>query len=258
MERETNREGSRIRTRLVGGALALTFMPVTFLVIWSIYVLNNTLDKWFSRPAEGVRLNLIDVAQAIEREALAKVSAQAKLLAQYPELRGNSPTPPPSFFERFCQQHGIAWIALERAGGVNTYCSGAAPKARDIAATELLASGAKLVLHAPLPIDLAAKQAEIQRYIAEYELLRYKKRETRQLYIGLLLLITLFILFVATWLAQFMARQISSPIAALLGGAEQVRGGNLAYRVRTGAIDELATLVRGFNEMTESIQPTSR
>jgi PAS domain S-box-containing protein len=124
--------------------------------------------------------------------------------------------------------------------------------------SEPLEGGGRLTLRAGIPVDLAAKQVEIQRHINDYEFLRTKKKETRQLYIGLLLLITLFILFAATWLAQFMARQISSPIAALLGAAEQVRSGNLAYRVRVGAIDELATLVRGFNEMTEALETSSR
>ena len=259
IERQTNREGSRIRTRLVGGALALTFMPVTFLVIWSIYVLNNTLDKWFSRPAENIRLNLIEVAQSVGRESDAKVSAYAKLLAQHPEMRGPSPSPSASLLERFCETNGIEEITIERANGVKTiYCGRGARQSSDIIIAEPLDSGANLVLRARAPVDLAAKQAEIQRHINDYELLRHKKRETRQLYIGLLLLITLFILFAATWLAQFMARQISSPIAALLGGAEQVRSGNLAHRVRVGAIDELATLVRGFNEMTESLETNSR
>jgi two-component system, NtrC family, nitrogen regulation sensor histidine kinase NtrY len=40
-------------------------------------------------------------------------------------------------------------------------------------------------------------------------------------------LITLFVLFVATWIALFLAKQISIPITALLEAASQVRKGNL-------------------------------
>ena len=259
IERQTNREGSRIRSKLVGGALALSFMPVTFLVIWSIYVLNNTLDKWFSRPAEGVRLNLIDLALVIDREAAAKLSAYARLLAQNPAVNSAPSGTSAAVFERFCQEYGIAEIILEGADGANAaYCAGGGTGSKDVTVSEPLAGGGRLTLRAGIPVELAAKQAEIQGYINDYEFLRTKKKETRQLYIGLLLLITLFILFAATWLAQFMARQISSPIAALLGAAEQVRGGNLAHRVRVGAIDELATLVRGFNEMTEALETSSR
>src|SRR5579863_1377565 len=39
MERQGNREGSRIRTKLVLGALTLSSVPVFCLVLWSYYVL---------------------------------------------------------------------------------------------------------------------------------------------------------------------------------------------------------------------------
>src|SRR5689334_9121880 len=61
VERHSNREGSRIRTKLVLGALVLTITPVVFLVFFSYGVLNRNLDKWFTRPAEEIKLNLIDV-----------------------------------------------------------------------------------------------------------------------------------------------------------------------------------------------------
>jgi two-component system nitrogen regulation sensor histidine kinase NtrY len=71
-------------------------------------------------------------------------------------------------------------------------------------------------------------------------------------------LITLFILFFAIWIARYMAGQISTPITALLRAAEQIRKGNLSYRVRVDAIDEMATLVRAFNEMTEALETNSK
>ena len=185
LERRSNREGSRIRTRLVIGALALSFMPVFFLVLWSVSVLNRNLDKWFSRPAEGVRLELSEIAGVLGREARNTTD----------------------------------------------------PKRR---------------------IDIKQKEAEIQRYIAEYQQLANKRKSIRQFYLLLLLLITLFVLFVATWIALFLAKQISNPISALLDAAGEVRKGNLAYRVQVRAIDELATLVRAFNEMTQELEANSR
>src|SRR5579885_1503517 len=50
IERQTNKVGSHIKSKLIGGALALSFLPVCFLVLWSVSVLNINLDKWFSRP----------------------------------------------------------------------------------------------------------------------------------------------------------------------------------------------------------------
>ena len=65
-------------------------------------------------------------------------------------------------------------------------------------------------------------------------------------------------MFVATWIAFLLARQFSIPISALLNAAAEVRKGNLAHRITTPAIDELGTLVRGFNEMVQELEANSR
>ena len=48
------------------------------------------------------------------------------------------------------------------------------------------------------------------------------------------------------------------PISALLVAAGEVRKGNLGHRVQVKAIDELATLVRAFNEMMHELEANSR
>ncbi|MCX6595254.1 MAG: hypothetical protein NTV70_02665, partial [Acidobacteria bacterium] len=78
IDRQSNREGSRMRTKLVVGALALSFLPVLFLVLFSVQVLNFNLLRWFSRPAEEIRLDLQDVANSFKNEMQAKADAQAR------------------------------------------------------------------------------------------------------------------------------------------------------------------------------------
>jgi PAS domain S-box-containing protein len=80
----------------------------------------------------------------------------------------------------------------------------------------------------------------------------------RTFYLLFMAMITLFVLFVATWIALFLSKQISVPITALLHAAGEVSKGNLKYRVQVRAIDELASLVRGFNEMTQTLEANSR
>jgi PAS domain S-box-containing protein len=106
--------------------------------------------------------------------------------------------------------------------------------------------------------DLQRTQHEIDRYMYEYGQLAAQKRNIRTLYLLFILAIALFILFVATWIALLLARQISSPISALLTAAGEVRRGNLSHRVKIRAIDELATLVRAFNEMMQELEANSR
>src|SRR6202035_5246959 len=74
----------------------------------------------------------------------------------------------------------------------------------------------------------------------------------------LMALITLFVLFFAQWIARILATRISVQIPALLDAASEVRRGNLKHRVNVRAEDELGSLVRGFNQMTEELESSSQ
>jgi PAS domain S-box-containing protein len=113
-------------------------------------------------------------------------------------------------------------------------------------------------LAARVPIDIAEKQREIDKSDHEFKQLAGSRRNVRTFYLLFMAMITLFVLFVATWIALFLSKQISVPITALLHAAGEVSQGNLKHRVQVRAIDELASLVRGFNEMTKELEANSR
>ena len=258
IERRSNREGSRIRTKMVVGALALSFLPVFFLVLFSVSLLNRNLDKWFSRPAEGTVKELARAGQALRSEVQAKARLQADWLASLPQVQEYLRTgvSPSGFFERACRDGAIVEAHLERADGRTlSVCvpSAGAGETVDVA-TPVPGAAARLVLRTRIPIDLAQSLREISNYLRKYDELALNRKNLRSLYLLLLSLLTLFILFVTTWIALFFARQISVPIAALLEAAGQVRKGNLAHRVKVSAVDELASLVRSFNAMTEALE----
>src|SRR4029077_17763516 len=92
IERQANREGSRIQTKLVAGALALGLLPVIFLVMFSYVILNRNVEKWFSRPAEGVRTNLIDTGNGLASEVQGRADALARWLAAMPGGGGGPST----------------------------------------------------------------------------------------------------------------------------------------------------------------------
>src|SRR5580704_19348433 len=105
-----NREGSRIESKLYFGALAMSFMPVCFLVFFSYEVLNRQVDKWFSRPGEQVRLNYIHIGETLGRELDEKLQVQAALLAGRPETRAllDSGAGGSQFLGDFCQDQNLA------------------------------------------------------------------------------------------------------------------------------------------------------
>lgn len=253
VERQRNREGSRIRTRLVVGALALSFVPVLFLVLFSVSVLNRSIEAWFSRPGSNIRWTLIDVGVAMDREA----QARANLLADWLALRSQMP----SFegWDKACASHMVEQAWLENAGGERTYVCGQSrlPSPRAVEGHGQVGPS-KLAVRILMPMDFGGKQREIATAVAEYDSLFTRKRDVRQLYILLISVITLFVLFIATWIARLLAQQISDPISAILEAAQEVRRGNLSHRIKTGALDELGTLVRAFNQMTADLDSHSR
>jgi two-component system, NtrC family, nitrogen regulation sensor histidine kinase NtrY len=238
LERQRKREGSRIKTKLVLGALALSLLPVGFLLAFSYQILNRNLEKWFSRPAEGMRVELIDTAVSLGDEVQGRADALAGWLSTQPEVRGLT-----ADFAKLCRERRIAGLQLERNGFVRRLCQEPAGGGRYTARASLGNAGTLVVVLEPA-VDLLAKQELIQRYIRDYDELSSGKRSVRTLYLMFLTLIALFILFVSTWIALILSRQISVPISALLEGAGQVRKGNLGYRVEVTANDELASLVR--------------
>lgn len=252
IERQANRPGSHIKSKLIGGALALSVLPIFFLVLWSVEVLNLNLDKWFSQPAQIMKIDLQQIAPALHQEVSDKVTAQAHWLAAQPVQSADA-------YERFCQENQIETATVEHADGSRRMlCSVSSTRHGELYTASIRTDEGKLVIEARMPLDLAAKQHEINRAVAEYDRLAGNKKAFRRTYLLLLSLITLFVLFFAIWIARYMAGQISTPITALLGAAGQIRKGNLSYRVRVDAIDEMATLVRAFNEMTEALETNSK
>jgi PAS domain S-box-containing protein len=253
IERQVNRPGSHIKSKLIGGALALSVLPVIFLVLWSVSVLNRNLDSWFSRPARSMNVDLTQVGTALDQVVRDKLTAQAHWLA------AQSMAESADFYSQFCMTNEIEHAEIENPRGVKrVLCS--VPKAHDgdLYTAQIKTNAGILTLSARTPLNLAAKQREINRYVAEYNRLAVDRKSFRSLYLLLLSLITLFILFFAIWIARYMAGQISTPITALLKAAEQIRKGNLGYRVHVNAIDEMATLVKAFNEMTEALETNSK
>jgi len=253
IERQRNREGSRIKSRLVFGALALSIMPVLFLVLFSVSILNKNLLTWFTRPAQNIRWSLIEVGVSLDQEA----QARAALLARWLASAGR---PPEAELREFCTEQLVVEAFVELAKGERTFLCGPARQEHPRSVEGRVAYGESsfIVVRLQMPVNFGEKQKEIQREVAEYDQFFKQRKDFRNLYLLLLFLITLFILFVATWVAQFMARQISDPILAILEAADEVRKGNLAFRIETPAMDELGTLVRASNEMTRDLEAHRR
>ena len=241
MERRSDRAGSRIRTKLVFGALALSLMPVFFMVLFSVYVMNATLQKWFTRPVEHELVDMAKIATALDRQTSDKANAQAELIATLFESRQTGIEARQSgdgtlldgsledagWLARFCQSHSILAAAIVPAGGgaplarFGVFPGPNEPLAVRGRAPVRLAGGVQGTVNLTIaaPLDVVAQQKGIEAYDRAFLQLSEQRKVIRRHFLQLLVLIAFFIFFIASWLAQYMARQISSPITALLRAA---------------------------------------
>jgi two-component system nitrogen regulation sensor histidine kinase NtrY len=270
IDRRSGREGSRIQTRLVLGALALSITPALFLVLFSYEVLNRNLDKWFTQPAEVYHQTFVQVSETLQNELRDEAALEAALLAAQPETRLllARGVKTPGFLQRFAKEQDLSAAAIIPVTGDAPLDSfGPFPiqptgDSRTVIARHAIevdgAVKGTVELASRVPINFVEKQREIDKSDRAFTELARSRRNVRTFYLMFMAMITLFVLFVATWIALFLSKQISVPISALLHAAGEVSQGNLKHRVQVRAIDELASLVRGFNEMTQQLEANSR
>jgi two-component system nitrogen regulation sensor histidine kinase NtrY len=105
---------------------------------------------------------------------------------------------------------------------------------------------------------LEAKIRDISQAFKGYKQLRLLKNPIKGIYILLFLLLTLIIVFSFAWFGLYLARGITGPIEQLAEGTREVAAGNLSYKVRARADDEIGVLVESFNRMTDDISESKR
>jgi two-component system nitrogen regulation sensor histidine kinase NtrY len=105
--------------------------------------------------------------------------------------------------------------------------------------------------------DLVDKMADIADTNEEYKHLMLLKNPIKFSYIMTLSIVTLLIIFSATWFGLYLARGITGPIHDLADATEAIAEGNLDYHIDILADDEIGVLVSSFNKMTRDLKVSS-
>ena len=105
-----------------------------------------------------------------------------------------------------------------------------------------------------IPENLENNMQEISRAFEEYKQLKAFKNPIKESYLLSFVIITVVILFSATWFGFYLAKGITVPLQQLAEGTRAVAQGDLSFRIRVKAADELGVLVTSFNKMTKDLQ----
>ena len=292
VERSRGQLGTKIRAKLVGGALALSLVPVVSMVIFSFTVLSRTFDKWlFPHTREILQHSEVVMAET-NRILQEKSETDAAWIATMPEAA----MPFLADADAQAARAGLADLAdRARAQYVGLLpVSGNTPileiragdlvegpvewKTPESPASDGIASGVapnyvwamapvrdgyggvlgRVAVAMLIPQEIQNRRTQMEGRYAEYAAIEAERTTIKYFYLSILALITIFVLFVAVWLSLFLSRQISRPIEALVQATAEVSSGHLDYRVEAPASDELAGLVLSFNQMTQALEEQTR
>jgi two-component system, NtrC family, nitrogen regulation sensor histidine kinase NtrY len=285
-ERRLGVLGSKFRTRLVVAGLLLSFLP-TIVMFWFAYgLMNRSIDKWFSRPVEEVREDTSAMVSLLSNYAAQNAASEAASIAASPEIQrafaGHSFSPAVNEFRRHERtlQGGFALAIVDG----NAEASFGAPAAWPLLKsklpqtlpvldtptrftweqTEYMLGSAPagdhgwILVAMPLPQKFSETVKQVKSSEQRYFELARERKLIRGTYMGLLLLLTVLVLFATTWLALFLSKLVTRPVVALAEATQEISRGRLDYRVEIRAADEIGDLVRSFNRMAEELESSRR
>jgi nitrogen fixation/metabolism regulation signal transduction histidine kinase len=73
--------GSRLRSRMILGALILSFAPALFMFLFSYLLMNRSIDRWFSQPSTDLREASSSIALEMANYMATNARAEAESLA---------------------------------------------------------------------------------------------------------------------------------------------------------------------------------
>ena len=111
-----------------------------------------------------------------------------------------------------------------------------------------------VVVNCYVPKGLVDKMTTISRINEEYKQFRLLKNPIKTSYIVILFVVTLLIIFSATWFGFFLAKGITEPVQDLAEATHAIAQGNLDYKINVVADDEIGVLVNSFNRMTGDLK----
>jgi two-component system, NtrC family, nitrogen regulation sensor histidine kinase NtrY len=285
-ERRLGVLGSKFRTRMVAGALLLSSLPVVVMYWFAYGLMNRSIDKWFSTPVEEVRADTHAMATLLASYAMQNARAEALAIASSPEIehgfsgRGFSGVVSEFQHHERTLQGGFALAVRDdnEEASFNAPAPWAVLKPKLPLADAALAhpaqftwqetdytlgsapveGGGVILVAIPLPPEFSQTVRQVEASQQRYYDLARERKLVRRTYMGLLLLLTMIVLFVTTWLALFLSKIVTRPLSALAEATQEISRGRLDYRVPVSAADEIGDLVRSFNRMAEDLEGSRR
>jgi two-component system, NtrC family, nitrogen regulation sensor histidine kinase NtrY len=290
-ERRRGLAGSRLQVRLVGLFSLIAVLPAIIVAVFSFLFFNFGIESWFSDKVRTAITESVAVAdayvkehqQAIRADALAMASdldRYASTFQMNPQLLAPVLTAQAAMRglteAAVLDQNGtmLARTGLAFALGFEDIPKDALRRAREgevvvmtddkeerVRALVRLDEFSDLYLYVGRFIEpkVLAHRDETRLAAAQYQELEGQRSGFQITFAVIYILVAMLFLAAAISIGIHFAAQLGDPISRLVGAAERVRAGDLSARVPEGEQDdELVSLSRAFNRMTNQIQSQQR
>src|SRR5215472_2287378 len=279
--------GSRLQVRLVVLFSLIAVLPTIIVAVFSYLFFSFGIESWFSDKVRTAISESVEVADAYVKEHTQAIRADAlgmaNSLAEYAGTMAISPQDLVQALTIQASMRGLTEAAiidskgnmLARTGlafalGFEDVKPEAIRRANDgevviltdneeerVRALVSLGGFSGLYLYVGRFIEpkVLAHRRETQLAAEQYEQLEGKRAGVQITFSVIFILLAMLFLVAAVSIGISIAAQLADPISRLVGAAQRVGAGDLSVRVPEGRKDdEMTSLSRAFNRMTDQIQ----
>ncbi len=287
--------GSRLQGRLVLAFIGISLVPTVMLFLIAESFVTRSVDKWFDSQIVNALKGSLEISSTYYQNSANNALFFARQLSQRIGDEGLFEPKKFDGLKRLVEdkqrEYNLGTVEIYKPDGTALVKAfndqvptgvtvspqadflNSALRGLEVARTQPLGEGDVLRGAVPVygdgkriigvvvvdyfvPNRISKKAQQISRSYEEHKHLAILKDPVKQTYMLTLLLITLVMIFAATWFGLALAKGITVPIQRLAEGTHEVAQGNLDYRIETSGDDEIGTLVASFNQMTEDLKHT--
>jgi two-component system, NtrC family, nitrogen regulation sensor histidine kinase NtrY len=290
-ERRRGLAGSRLQIRLVVLFGLIAVIPTIIVAMFSYLFLTYGVESWFSDRVRTAISNSLAVAEAYLHEHQQAIRADALAMANDLNRDAVELELDPARLEQVVSAQAALRglteaMVFDRAGHVLARSSlsftlgfqpvpDGAMRVADEGDVAIMTSDSDDRVRALVRLDqfgpvylyvgryvepkVLNYMEETQRAVAQYQRMESQRSGFQVTFALIFLMVAMLFLVVVVAIGINFATQLAVPISRLATAAEQVRAGDLAARVAEGERDdELASLSRAFNRMTNQIESQQR
>jgi two-component system, NtrC family, nitrogen regulation sensor histidine kinase NtrY len=280
--------GSRLQTRMVMIFSLITMIPTVTVAGFAAFFLNAGIEAWFSEKVNTGLEESVVVAEAYLKEHRDIIKSDVRAMVSEVDRNFYEGATSPNALNRVLSNQAglrsLAEAAIVQRGQMLARTSltfaftfdplppQAVDSAEDgeivviadddkIRALMKLRSmpDAYLVIGRLIDRRVVEHMENTQSAVNEYRAVRAQLSNIQIQFSIIFVLVALLLLLAAIWYGMFFAARLVVPISQLVEAAERVRAGDYATRVDEGPEnDELATLGRAFNRMTNQLASQRR